>query len=64
MPIAGMNPQIANFNLHQPRFARPANDAMIQRPAKKFRENRNDVDLQKPKPFTAEIAEYAEKTNP
>src|SRR6266496_2096023 len=35
-----------NFNLHQPGFARPADDAVIQRPAKKIREDGDDVYFQ------------------
>ena len=46
MPVAGKRPQIAYLNLYQPRFARPAHNPKIQRPAKKIRENRDDVYLQ------------------
>src|SRR5438876_7005582 len=47
MAIAGERPQIAYFDLDQPGCARPANDSVIQRPAKKIRENRDNVDLHK-----------------
>jgi hypothetical protein len=46
MAIAGVNPQVANLNHHQPRFARPANDAVVQWPAKKIGEDGDEVDLQ------------------
>jgi len=57
MPITGKRPQIAYLNLHQPRFACLADDSKIQRPAKKIRENRDNVYLQNPNLLTAEIAE-------
>jgi len=46
MAIAGERPQIAYLNLHQPGFARPANDPVIQWPAKKIRKDSDDVNLQ------------------
>ena len=45
MPIAGERPQIVELNLHQPGFARPANDSIIERPAKKIGEDGDDVNL-------------------
>jgi hypothetical protein len=42
-----MKPQIANYNLHQLRFARPSNDSVVHWPAKKIREDGDDVDLHK-----------------
>jgi hypothetical protein len=45
MPIAGKRPQIVNLNLHQPGFTRPANNSVIERPAKKIREDGYDVNL-------------------
>src|SRR5438067_13555855 len=47
MPIAGKRPQIVNVDLHQPGFARPANNSEVQRPAKKIREDGDDVNLHK-----------------
>ena len=46
MPIAGKRPQIVNLNLHQPSFARPPNNPVIERPAKKIRKEGDDVYVQ------------------
>src|SRR5438067_10776143 len=47
MPIAGKRPQIVNLNLHQPGFARPTNNSVIQWPAKKIREDSDDINEHK-----------------
>ena len=56
-PVVRKGPQIVNLNRRQTSFPRPANDAKIQRPAEKLRENRDNVYLQNPNLVTAEIAE-------
>jgi hypothetical protein len=38
-------------DLHQARFARPADDSKIQRPAKKIRKDGDDIYLHKTKTF-------------
>jgi hypothetical protein len=57
MAITSKNPQIADFHFHQPCFARPPQNSMIQRPVKKIRKNADEVNLHlKPKKtFTASL---------
>ena len=58
MPIVGKLPQIVDFNFRQPRFLSPAGDAVIQRPAKEVRKNRDNVGLHcGSKTFTLEDTE-------
>jgi len=45
MPIPGKRPQILYLNLQQPSFARPSDYSVIQRPAKKIGEDRDDINL-------------------
>ena len=37
--------QVMHAHIHETRFARPAHDPVIQRAGKKFRENRDDLEL-------------------
>jgi hypothetical protein len=45
MPIMRKGPQIVNFNVCQTSFPGPANDAIVQRPTKKIRKDRDNIDL-------------------
>src|SRR5208337_5030743 len=45
MAVVGERPQILNANFNEPGFARSAHDAVIQRPAKKVRKNRQYLEL-------------------
>jgi hypothetical protein len=40
----GKSPQIVHINFNQTRFARPANNSVIQRSAKEVGKNRENVD--------------------
>ncbi len=46
MLVAGPVAQVVRLRLNQPRRARPANNPVIKRLAKKLRENRNDIAAQ------------------
>ncbi len=45
MLVGGEVPQIVHRDFNEPGFARAAHDAVIQRPAKKVRKNRDDFEL-------------------
>ena len=44
MPVLRPVPQIVHANLDQTGFARPLNHTVIERPAEKLREDRQDVE--------------------
>src|SRR3954463_2553930 len=45
--VLGKGPQVVHLDFNDPGFARPAHNAMFQRPAKEVRKNRNDLELHK-----------------
>jgi hypothetical protein len=50
MTIVRERPQIVHFDCNQARFPRPANNPVIQRPAKEVGKYREDVDSHRGKP--------------
>jgi hypothetical protein len=45
MPIVRERPQIVDANFNEPGFTRLAHNAVIQRPTKKVRKNRENLEL-------------------
>jgi hypothetical protein len=45
VPIMRVLPQIVDFDFHQAHFRGPAGNAVIKRPAKEVRKNRDDIGL-------------------
>ena len=61
MAIMRKRPQIVDFDCRQARFLRPADDSVIQRPAKEVGKDRYNVDLHRrtrSKAFTTENTEF------
>src|SRR5580692_10961044 len=48
----------------QPRLARPPHDSVIQRPAKKFRENRNKIKAHRPSFYSLNLTHHHAKQPP
>src|SRR5713101_7594444 len=45
VPVMGESPQVMHPDVNNSGFSRPPHNAMLQRPAKKVRENRDDLEL-------------------